>query len=101
MAALAWAEACDPQAWPSSASSSSRPPSASASANANDEVKPASVKSKTDTVDDFRRRKTDETQLHLDKVSKWEAFVLDARFGMRVQAGVDTVKWLKEKKGWP
>ncbi|KAM7193910.1 Protein of unknown function (DUF3808) domain containing protein [Naviculisporaceae sp. PSN 640] len=101
MAALAWAEASDPNAWPSSTSPSSRPPSAPTSSDANGAAKAASVRSKTDTVDAFRRRKTDETQLHLDKVAKWEAFVLDARFGMRVQAGVDTVNWLKEKKGWP
>ncbi|KAM7213204.1 Protein of unknown function (DUF3808) domain containing protein [Rhypophila decipiens] len=97
MAALAWSEVCNPEAWPSS-SPSSRPPSALFSVGG--EAKTASVKSKRDVVDAFRRQKTDETQLYLTKVSSWEAFVLDARFGMRVQAGVDTVKWLKEKKGW-
>ncbi len=51
-------------------------------------------------MDDYRRKKTNECQAYLEKVTKWETFVLDARIGMRVQAGADSVKWLKNKKNW-
>ncbi|KAI2621837.1 hypothetical protein GGR54DRAFT_83598 [Hypoxylon sp. NC1633] len=50
--------------------------------------------------EDWLREKTEECQSWLDKVAKWEAFVLDARIGMRVQTGLDTLRWYKREHGW-
>ncbi|KAI1383014.1 uncharacterized protein F4822DRAFT_89609 [Hypoxylon trugodes] len=50
--------------------------------------------------DDWLREKTEECQSWLDKVAKWEAFVLDARISMRVLAGMDTLRWYKREHGW-
>ncbi|KAK8000965.1 Breast cancer protein [Apiospora marii] len=36
----------------------------------------------------------------LEKVTNWGAFTLDARIGMRVQTGKDTLKWYKREQGW-
>ncbi|CAK7213647.1 Mitochondrial outer membrane protein iml2 [Sporothrix bragantina] len=51
-------------------------------------------------LDAYRHTKTNESLAMLDKVAKWETFVLDARIGMKLQTGLDSVKWLKEKKKW-
>jgi hypothetical protein len=74
MAAAAWRDACDPTKWPSSNGS--------------------------EAVDAFRQEKSEECLAYLEKNAAWESYVLDGRFGMRIQAGIDGVKWLKGKKGW-
>ena len=45
----------------------------------------------------YRKEKADECQKQLDVVKVWEAFLLDARIGMRVQSGLETLKWFKHK----
>ncbi|KAG6040348.1 hypothetical protein E4U41_000818 [Claviceps citrina] len=49
---------------------------------------------------EYRRVKADECQGHLERVKTWESFVLDARVGMRVQSGLETLKWFGKKMGW-
>ncbi|TWU71231.1 Mitochondrial outer membrane protein iml2 [Metarhizium rileyi] len=53
-----------------------------------------------DEVAGYRRERANECQAHLEKVKAWETFVLDARVGMRVQSGLETIKWFKKKNGW-
>ncbi|KAI3400520.1 hypothetical protein diail_2719 [Diaporthe ilicicola] len=72
MAAVAWKEACDPKCWPAAA----------------------------EEIDEYRRKKVTESQEYLDHVKTWESFVLDARIGMRVQTGSDSIAWLRKKKNW-
>lgn len=74
MAAAAWRDACNPSKWPTSRG--------------------------TEAIEAFRRQKAEECLAYLEKTAKWESYVLDGRFGMRIQAGIDSVKWLKGKKGW-
>lgn len=72
MAVTAWREACDPRCWPAEA----------------------------DKVDEYRRKRVEVAAEYLDHVKNWEMFVLDARIGMRVQTGMDSVAWLRRKKNW-
>lgn len=75
LAVVAWQEACDRDTWPEGITELA-------------------------DIDKYRREKLDVCQAALEKVAAWESFVLDARIGMRVQVGRDSVKWLKVKKGW-
>lgn len=52
------------------------------------------------STDTYRRTRVDQSLAELDKVARWETFVLDARIGMKLQTGLDTIKWLKGKKNW-
>ncbi|KAG5957882.1 hypothetical protein E4U57_001677 [Claviceps arundinis] len=49
---------------------------------------------------EYRRAKADECQAHLERVRSWESYVLDARVGMRVQSGLETLIWFRRKMGW-
>lgn len=51
-------------------------------------------------VEEYRRIKVKECEEYLEHVKTWESFVLDARVGMKVKTGVDSISWLKAKKGW-
>lgn len=67
--------------------------------------KPASGPASTEGIpppsgEEWRRKKLDECDAWLDTVSKWEAFILDARFGMRINTGLDTIKWYRKEHGW-
>ncbi|KAH7127442.1 hypothetical protein EDB81DRAFT_142076 [Dactylonectria macrodidyma] len=55
------------------------------------------------TVEDiaaYRRAKFDECQKQLDIVKGWEIYHLDARIGMRVQSGLETLAWFKRKMAY-
>lgn len=44
-----------------------------------------------------RLQKATECEAYLNTVAAWEAFLLDARIGMRVQSGLETLSWFKQK----
>ncbi|RDA83985.1 hypothetical protein CP532_6955 [Ophiocordyceps camponoti-leonardi (nom. inval.)] len=52
------------------------------------------------TTTEERRAKLDECEAELRRADEWEAFSLEARLGMRIQAGRQTVEWLRKKMGW-
>lgn len=72
LAVLAWKKSCDPRCW---------------AGNEED-------------IEAYRRKKVEECEEYLEHVKTWESFVLDARVGMKVQTGFDSIAWLKRKKGW-
>ncbi|KAF6843134.1 mitochondrial outer membrane protein iml2 [Colletotrichum musicola] len=82
MSAIAWGEACKPE---------TRKPAAD---------EPTDAEAQAALVKEYRKKKTDECQEWLDKVVAWEAFVFDARLGMRVQSGLETLRWFKKKNNW-
>ncbi|PSS05164.1 NONE-like protein [Coniella lustricola] len=87
LAVLAWRECCDRACWPQT--------TITAEAGGG----PESESEKT-AIDTFRQDKLRQCGEYLDHVKTWETFVLDARVGMKVQTGFDTIAWLKGKKGW-
>ncbi|RYP36437.1 hypothetical protein DL767_003400 [Monosporascus sp. MG133] len=50
--------------------------------------------------EEWRREKLDECQAWLDTLSRWDTFILDARFGMRINTGLDTIRWYRKEHGW-
>ncbi|KAJ2895116.1 breast cancer protein [Zalerion maritima] len=48
----------------------------------------------------YRKHKALECLGLLEKVGGWGGFILDARMGLRVQIGLENVRWLIAKKGW-
>ena len=50
--------------------------------------------------EEWRRTKLDECQVWLETVSRWEGFILDARLGMRINTGLDTIRWYRKEHGW-
>ena len=38
--------------------------------------------------------------IHLETAFKWEQYENETRIQPQAQKGVETVKWLKQKKGW-
>ncbi|KAM5342072.1 hypothetical protein ACJ41O_015103 [Fusarium nematophilum] len=48
----------------------------------------------------YRRERYDECLKQMDAAKVWEAFVLDARIGMRVQSGLETLSWFSKKMGY-
>lgn len=83
---LAWKESCDPRCWPTG--------------EPDKKEDGGEEQSQEKRVEAYRRAKVAECEKYLDEVRNWEAFVLDARVGMKVQTGVDTIGWVKGKKGW-
>ncbi|KAJ0361477.1 hypothetical protein COL154_006787 [Colletotrichum chrysophilum] len=82
MSAIAWFECCKPE---------SRKPAAD---------EPADAEAQAKLVKEYRKKKMDECQEWLDKVVNWEAYVFDARLGMRVTAALETLRWFKRKNNW-
>ncbi|KAG9254418.1 uncharacterized protein F5Z01DRAFT_674159 [Emericellopsis atlantica] len=50
--------------------------------------------------DTVRKERLEECAAQLEKVKNWEAFTLDMRIGLKVQSGLETLKWFRAKKGW-
>ncbi|KAJ3478578.1 hypothetical protein NLG97_g8543 [Lecanicillium saksenae] len=51
-------------------------------------------------IEAYKKKKATECEENLEKARMWEAYVLDTRLGMRVQAGLSTLAWYRKKKDW-
>ncbi|KAM3504616.1 hypothetical protein MY11210_008287 [Beauveria gryllotalpidicola] len=51
-------------------------------------------------TEEYQRTKVKKCEENLEKARVWEAYVLDARMGMRIQCGLATLAWYRNKKGW-
>jgi len=107
MGVLAWAEACDPN--PTITTEGSDKPSAEETeepgkpameGKGDDNADKDGAEREQEALDAFRKAKISECQANLDKAAGWEAFVLDARCGMRVQTGTESLKWYRRRMGW-
>jgi hypothetical protein len=45
----------------------------------------------------FRLQKAAECREQFEKVRSWETYLLDARIGLRVQSGMETLDWFRKK----
>lgn len=93
MAAVTW--------WRIQRKKSGEPVSASEKAPAV-AVDAQSVSSKKSALSDteWLKQQTAVCEEWLERVTNWGSFTLDARIGMRVQTGKDTLKWYKREQGW-
>jgi hypothetical protein len=48
----------------------------------------------------YRKKKLEECEAQLEKVKAWETYSLDSRVGLRVQSGLETLRWFRNKMGW-
>lgn len=70
LATLAWAECCNPP------------------------------EGEAETIEKYRKDKFNECEELLNKAKAWESYGLDARIGMRIQSGLETLSWFKRKMKW-
>ena len=93
----------EPTANDASKSTGENKPETQNKPNGEDEAKPQDgkgSKKEDNALDEYRKKKIEECQASLDRAAGWESFVLDARCGMRVQTGVETVRWYRRRMGW-
>lgn len=48
----------------------------------------------------YRKSKFEDCEKKLQLVKNWESFSNDARIGVRVQSGFETLAWFRKKMGW-
>ena len=105
MAVLAWTDVQNPELHLDGDAAASGPPEKSSpgAATAAGKENGAAEGGNSDRnkrEEEWRRTKLDECQVWLETVSKWEGYILDARLGMRINTGLDTIRWYRKEHGW-